>query len=245
MQLKIKNLKAKMGETEILRGVDLEVREGEVVALMGPNGSGKSTLAQVIMGQPAYEVTAGAVEYEGQDLLALKPEERARAGVFLAWQYPQTIAGVSIGHFLRLAYQAKTGEKIAAREFVLWLKEKLDLVGLPKEMMRRNVNEGLSGGEKKRVEMLQLAVLSPRLAILDETDSGLDMDALKAVAQAVRTIRTAQPGMSLLVITHYSRLLDYLPADRVAVMQQGRIVAEGGQAETLRTIEEEGYKAFN
>jgi len=239
--LKVENLRVSVEGKEILRGVDLEVGEGEVVALMGPNGSGKSTLAQVLMGHPGYEIVGGRVSYLGNDLLKLKPEERARAGMFLSFQYPQEIAGVSIGQFLRMAYNATREKKLSAKEFVNLLLEKMTLLGVPKEFMRRSVNEGFSGGEKKRTEMLQLAVLEPRLAILDETDSGLDMDALKAVAGALKSVREKNPRMAILLITHYQRILDHLPAERVAVTRDGRIVRQGNQAEILADIEREGY----
>lgn len=238
--LEIKNLQVKTGEKAILKGVDLTVGESEVVALMGPNGSGKSTLASVLMGHPEYEVTAGTVTYNGQDVLALKPEERAKLGIFLAFQYPHNVAGVTLGNMLRLAYNATHQPALSVADFITRLKSKLQLLQLSEEFMTRPVNEGLSGGEKKRAEMLQLAVLEPRLAILDETDSGLDVDALKIVGEAIATIRQTQPNLSILLITHYQRMLEYVQPDRVAVMSQGRVVKEG-QGELLQKINSSGF----
>lgn len=238
--IEIKNLYVSTENKPILHGTNLTVAPGEIVALMGPNGSGKSTLANVLMGHPGYQVTAGSVTYNGADVIAMKPEERAAAGIFLSFQYPQEVAGVSIGSFLRLAYNSTHSEKIAVKDFVSLLKEKMQLLQMPLEFMTRSVNEGFSGGEKKRAEMLQLAILEPTLAILDETDSGLDIDALKIVAAAVHEIREKNPAMSVLLITHYQRMLQYLPADRVAIMRAGKIITEGGM-ELLDTIERQGY----
>lgn len=237
--LSIANLRARAEDREILRGVSLRVAAGETVALVGPNGSGKSTLAHVLAGHPGYTVTGGSVQFDGQDLLQLKPEERARAGLFVAFQYPQAIAGVTVGNFLRLAYGAVQG-KIATTAFVRLLKEKMDLLHLPHEFMYRPVNEGLSGGEKKRVEMLQLAVLEPRLAILDETDSGLDVDALRAVGDALQEIRARRPALALLIITHHQRILERVSPDRVVVMKDGVIVKEGSEA-VLTAIAARGF----
>lgn len=241
--LEIKDLHVSTENKEILRGVNLSVGEGQIVALMGPNGSGKSTLANVLMGHPEYQVTTGSIKYNNQDVLAMKPEERARAGIFLSFQYPQEVAGVSVGSFLRLAYNSTHSQPIGVKDFVSLLKAKMQLLHMPLEFMTRAVNEGFSGGEKKRAEMLQLAVLEPKLAILDETDSGLDIDALKIVAQAVQAVRKKNPAMSILLITHYQRILQYLPADRVAVMRAGEIVAEGAK-ELLATIEGQGYHSL-
>jgi Fe-S cluster assembly ATP-binding protein len=238
--LEVTNLKASAEGKEILRGVTLQVAVGEALVLMGPNGSGKSTLAHVLMGHPGYQVTEGYVTYQGQDLLSLKPEERAGQGLFLSFQYPQTIAGVTIGNFLRLAYNSTHAKKLGVKEFVVRLKEKMEQLSIPLEFMQRSVNEGMSGGEKKRLEMLQMLMLEPKLAILDETDSGLDVDALKIVAHAAVATRAARPDFSLLVITHYQRLLDYLPVERVAVMRQGKVITEGS-VDLLQTIEREGY----
>jgi Fe-S cluster assembly ATP-binding protein len=240
--LSIRNLHAGVEATAILRGVDLEVRAGEVHAVMGPNGSGKSTLAQVLAGHPAYTVTAGAVTYLGQDLLALPPEERARAGVFLAFQYPVEIPGVSNATFLKAAVneiRARRGRpELDAMEFLQFLKAKLELVDMDRSVLGRPVNEGFSGGEKKRNEILQMAVLEPTLAILDETDSGLDIDALKIVAQGVNRLR--RPDNAMILITHYQRLLNHIEPDRVHVLLDGRIVKSGDRALALE-LERRGY----
>ncbi len=238
--LEIENLHVSVEGKAILRGVNLKINAGEALALIGPNGSGKSTLAHVLMGHPGYEVVSGTVRYDGVDLLALKPEERAAKGLFLSFQYPQTIAGVTVGNFLRLAYNSTHAQKLGVKEFVARLTQMMDVLTIPHEFMLRAVNEGMSGGEKKRLEMLQLLVLEPRLAILDETDSGLDIDALKVVAQAAVSVMKSWSDFSLLVITHYQRLLDYLPVQRVAVMRQGEIVTEG-TTEILAQVEREGY----
>lgn len=238
--LSIKGLHVKTGEIGILKGVNLHINAGEVVALMGPNGSGKSTLANVLLGHPAYQATKGEVTYDGADLLALKPEERARAGLFLSFQYPPEVAGVTIGNFMRLAYNA-THQPLGVADFLQRLKDKMKLLDMPSAMMARSVNEGFSGGEKKRAEMLQLAVLEPRLAILDETDSGLDIDSLKLVAKALTAIRALQPNLAILIITHYQRILTHLPPDRVAVMRAGKIVRQGS-SKLLSSIEQHGFK---
>lgn len=238
--LEIKNLYAKTENTSILHGTNLAINTGEVVALMGPNGSGKSTLAHVLMGHPLYEVTQGGVVYRGQDLLTLKPEQRAARGIFLSFQYPQEIAGVTVGNFLRLAYNATHREPLGVAAFLVLLRQKMDMLRMPHDFMTRSVNEGFSGGEKKRGEMLQLAVLEPRLAILDETDSGLDVDALRIVGQAVTTMQRQNEKMSVLLITHYQRILKYIPADRVAVMKKGKVVAQG-QAELIEQVERDGF----
>lgn len=241
MLLEIDQLQVTAEGKDILRGVCLQLEAGQTMALMGPNGSGKSTLAHVLMGHPGYAVVSGTVRYKGQDLLAMKPEERAQAGLFLSFQYPQSIAGVTIANFLRLAYTSRTGQKISVKEFVVLLKQRMDLLGIPHLFMTRPVNEGFSGGEKKKLEMLQLALLGPDLAILDETDSGLDVDALKAVAKAVQAVAAERPTMALLIITHYHRLLDYLPVQAVAVMRQGVIVSQGDMS-LVAAIEEKGYE---
>lgn len=239
--LTIQQLHVTTDGIEILRGVNLTLHTGETIALMGPNGSGKSTLASVLMGHPAYEVTQGHVRYDGRDLLALKPEERARAGMFLAFQYPHAVAGVTLGNFLRLAYNETHEQKLAVTECIKLLKQKMDLLKLPHAFMQRHVNEGLSGGEKKRAEMLQLAVLEPKLAILDETDSGLDVDALRTVGEALTSIRQHQPALAMLVITHHQHILKYLPVDRVAIMRQGKIIQEGDKT-LLRQITAHGFE---
>jgi Fe-S cluster assembly ATP-binding protein len=241
--LEIKGLHASAGANEILRGVDLIVRAGEVHAVMGPNGSGKSTLAQVIAGHPAYQVTAGEVRYEGRDLLDLEPEERAQAGVFLAFQYPVEIPGISNAYFLRAAYneirKARGLEEVDPMDFLDLLEEKLRIVEWEPEIMSRAVNSGFSGGEKKRNEILQMAVLEPRLAVLDETDSGLDIDALRIVANGVNALR--RPDKATILVTHYQRLLNYIVPDRVHVLSAGRIVKSGGKELALE-LEERGYE---
>jgi Fe-S cluster assembly ATP-binding protein len=241
--LEIRGLRANAGEKEILKGIDLTVSAGEVHAVMGPNGSGKSTLAQVLAGHPAYEVTAGEVRYLGQDLLDMDPEERAQAGVFLAFQYPVEIPGISNAYFLRAAYneirKAKGLEEVDSMDFLDLLEDKLRLVEWGPEIMSRAVNSGFSGGEKKRNEILQMAVLEPRLAILDETDSGLDIDALRIVASGVNTLR--QPENATIVVTHYQRLLNYIVPDRVHVLSGGRIVKSGGK-DLAFELEAKGYE---
>ncbi|MFN8571432.1 MAG: Fe-S cluster assembly ATPase SufC [Gemmatimonadaceae bacterium] len=240
--LKIVDLRATAGDKEILKGISLQVNAGEVHAIMGPNGSGKSTLAQVLAGHPGYEVTGGSVEYEGQDLLAMEPEERAHAGVFLAFQYPVEIPGVSNAYFLRTAYnegrKARGEEEVDPMDFLDIMAEKLKLVEMDEAMLQRSVNSGFSGGEKKRNEILQMAVLEPRLAILDETDSGLDIDALRIVANGVNSLR--RPDRATIVVTHYQRLLNYIVPDRVHVLAQGRIVRSGGKELALE-LEAKGY----
>jgi Fe-S cluster assembly ATP-binding protein len=241
--LEIKDLRASAGDKEILKGITLTVKPGEVHAVMGPNGSGKSTLAQVLAGHPAYEVTGGSATYEGRDLLDMDPEERAQAGVFLAFQYPVEIPGVTNAYFLRAAYneirKARGEEEIDSMDFLDLLEEKLKLVEWEPEIMSRAVNSGFSGGEKKRNEILQLAVLEPKLAILDETDSGLDIDALRIVAGGVNRLRNAEHGM--VVITHYQRLLNYIVPDVVHVMAKGRVVKSGGKELALE-LEAQGYE---
>jgi Fe-S cluster assembly ATP-binding protein len=241
--LEIRNLRASAGDKEILKGIDLTVNAGEVHAVMGPNGSGKSTLAQVLAGHPAYEVTAGQVLYEGKDLLEMEPEERAQAGIFLAFQYPVEIPGISNAYFLRAAYnairKARGEEEIDSMDFIDLLEQKLKVVGWEPEIMSRAVNSGFSGGEKKRNEILQMAVLEPKLAILDETDSGLDIDALRVVADGVNSLR--RPDNATIVVTHYQRLLNYSVPDRVHVLADGRIVKSGGK-ELAHELEARGYE---
>ena len=241
--LEIKNLHAAIDGNEILKGINLTIKKGEIHAIMGPNGSGKSTLAQVIAGHPAYEVTAGQVLYEGKDLLDMDPEERAQAGVFLAFQYPVEIPGISNAYFLRAAYneirKARGLEEVDSMDFLDLLEEKLRLVEWGPEIMSRAVNSGFSGGEKKRNEILQMAVLEPKLAILDETDSGLDIDALRIVANGVNALR--RPDRATVVVTHYQRLLNHIIPDRVHVLSAGRIVKSGGK-ELAHELEARGYE---
>lgn len=241
--LQITNLTANVGDQPILKGIDLTVNAGEVHAVMGPNGSGKSTLAQVIAGHPAYTVTGGQVRFEGQDLLAMEPELRAQAGVFLAFQYPVEIPGVTNAYFLRAAFneirKARGQEEMDPIDFLDLLEEKLKLVEWGPEIMQRAVNFGFSGGEKKRNEILQMAVLAPKLAILDETDSGLDIDALRIVANGVNKLK--RPDSATIVVTHYQRLLDYIIPDRVHVLAGGRIVKSGGKELALE-LEAKGYE---
>ena len=241
--LKIENLHASVAGKEILKGLSLELQPGKVHAIMGPNGAGKSTLGNIIAGREGYEVTAGSVTFNGQDLLALEPEERAAAGVFLAFQYPVEIPGVNNTYFLRTALNAQRkarGEgELDSMQFLKLVREKLAVLHLKDELLHRGVNEGFSGGEKKRNEIFQLALLEPQLAILDETDSGLDIDALKTVAEGVNALRS--PERMFLVITHYQRLLDYFKPDVVHVLADGRIVESGGPELALQ-LEEHGYE---
>lgn len=240
--IKIENLHASIEGTEILRGINLEVKAGEVHAIMGPNGSGKSTLASVLAGREEYEVTEGSVDFLGEDLLDMEPEDRARAGVFLAFQYPVEIPGVSNINFLKTSInemrEKKGLEPISAKEFLARVKEKSKLVELDGKLTNRSVNEGFSGGEKKRNEIFQMAMLEPKLALLDETDSGLDIDALRIVANGVNKLKS--PENAAIVITHYQRLLDYIVPDFVHVLYKGRIVKTGGKELALE-LEEKGY----
>ena len=240
--LEIKGLRATVGDKEILKGIDLTVRRGEVHAVMGPNGSGKSTLAQVLAGHPAYEVTGGSVTYDGKDLLDMEAEERAQAGVFLAFQYPVEIPGVSNAYFLRAAYneirKARGEDEIDPMSFADLMDAKMQLVEMDPAMLSRSVNTGFSGGEKKRNEILQMAVLEPRLAILDETDSGLDIDALRIVAHGVNALK--RPENATIVVTYYQRLLNYIVPDFVHVLANGRIVRSGGKELALE-LEAKGY----
>jgi Fe-S cluster assembly ATP-binding protein len=240
--LTIKNLHAQVGDNEILRGIDLVVKAGEVHAVMGPNGSGKSTLAHLLAGRDTYKVTAGEVMFEGKDLLRMPPEERAREGVFLGFQYPVEIPGVSTSYFLKAAVNATRKhrglEELDAIDFLSMIKEKMKLVELDQGLLNRPLNEGFSGGEKKRNEIFQMAVLEPKLAILDETDSGLDIDALRIVANGIDALRS--PERAMILITHYQRLLNYVTPDFVHVLFEGRIVKSGGQA-LAHELEAKGY----
>ena len=240
--LEIKNLRVRVGEKEILRGIDLRVGAGEIHAIMGPNGSGKSTLAHVLAGRENYQVTAGEVSYGGKDLLAMSPEARAREGIFLAFQYPVEIPGISTTYFLKAAVNAvrkhRGLEELDAMEFLSLIKDKIRLVEIDENLINRPLNEGFSGGEKKRNEILQMAVLDPKLAILDETDSGLDIDALRIVANGVNALRRKDRAM--IVITHYQRLLNYIVPDFIHVLHQGRIIRSGTKELALE-LEVKGY----
>jgi len=240
--LEITNLHATVDGKAILKGIDLSIRPGEVHAIMGPNGSGKSTLAYILSGRDGYEVTDGEVRYEGRDLLVMAPEERAAEGLFLAFQYPVEIPGIANSYFLRAALNAvrvhRGEEELDAMDFLSLVREKMKLVSMDEKFMNRSVNEGFSGGEKKRNEILQMAVLEPKLAILDETDSGLDIDALRTVADGVNALRS--PERSMILITHYQRLLEYVVPDHVHVLAGGRIVKSGGKELALE-LEEKGY----
>jgi Fe-S cluster assembly ATP-binding protein len=240
--LEVKNLHASVDKNEILRGINLEVKAGEVHAIMGPNGSGKSTLAHILAGREGYELTRGEVVYEGKDLLAMLPEQRAREGVFLAFQYPVEIAGVSNTYFLRAALNAirkhRGLDELDAMDFLKVVREKMRLLEMDETLMNRPVNEGFSGGEKKRNEIFQMAVLEPKLAILDETDSGLDIDALRTVADGINRLRS--PERAIILVTHYQRLLSYVVPDFVHVLADGRIVKSGGK-ELAHELEQKGY----
>jgi Fe-S cluster assembly ATP-binding protein len=240
--LEIKNLQVRGGGKDILRGINLTVKKGEVHAIMGPNGSGKSTLARVLAGHPEYEVGGGSVTYDGKDLLELAPEDRAREGVFMAFQYPVEIPGVNNAYFLKAAVNAKRKHQglpeLDAMEFMSIVREKTKILHLDEDLLRRPVNEGFSGGEKKRNEIFQMAVLEPTLAVLDETDSGLDIDALRTVAEGVNAMRS--PERAIVVVTHYQRLLNYIVPDFVHVLQDGRIVRSGGKELALE-LENKGY----
>ncbi|MBJ22885.1 MAG: Fe-S cluster assembly ATPase SufC [bacterium] len=240
--LSIRNLHASAGETPILKGIDLEMRAGEIHAVMGPNGSGKSTLSNILVGKPGYEVTEGEILFRGRNLVEMEPELRAREGVFLAFQYPVEIPGVANNYFLRTAVNAvrehRGLDELDAIDFITVLKEKMKLVEMPEDMMSRSINEGFSGGEKKRNEILQMLLLEPSLCILDETDSGLDIDALRVVAGGVNQMRS--PDRSMLVITHYQRLLDHIVPDHVHVLSKGRIIRSGDKTLALE-LEAKGY----
>jgi Fe-S cluster assembly ATP-binding protein len=239
--LEIRGLEASVEHKPILKGIDLVVRQGETHALMGPNGSGKSTLANVLMGRPGYALTRGQILFKGQDITALGPDKRAELGLFLAMQYPVEIPGVSVVNFLRTAYKNVKGREVSALEFRKHMKEKMNLLGVEDAMVQRYVNQGFSGGEKKKNEVLQLAVLEPDIAVLDETDSGLDIDSLKAVATGVAEL--IGPNLGVLLITHYQRILDYITPDFVHVMMDGRIVKSGGK-ELAHELEDKGYEGL-
>ena len=228
---------------DILRGLSLTVKAGEVHAIMGPNGSGKSTLGNTLLGSPEYEVTAGSITFQGDDVTEWPTEERAKAGMFLAFQYPQEIAGVSVIQFLRAALSARKGVDLSVLELRLATMEWMKRLGMDSGFVDRYLNEGFSGGEKKRNEIMQMAILEPELAILDETDSGLDIDALRIVAQGIREVRSERPGMGVVLITHYQRLLDEIEPDHVHILVDGRIVQSGGM-ELVEQLERDGYEAF-
>lgn len=242
--IEIESLTAKVtqdeSEKEILNGVDLSIREGEVHVLMGTNGSGKSTLASVLMGSPFYEVTGGSATYEGKDLLSMKPEERAQSGLFLAFQYPTAVPGLSVLSYLRSIMKAVRKEELSFKQFKNELNEAMKSLNIPQEFLSRSLNEGFSGGEKKRLEVLQMTLLKPRLAMLDETDSGLDVDATQLIFEKIRSLRSE--NQALLVITHYNRIVEFISPDFVHVMKDGKIVASGG-AEMAARIESEGFEA--
>jgi Fe-S cluster assembly ATP-binding protein len=237
--LEIKNLHVRTEEREILRGVDLSVSKGEIHALMGPNGSGKSTLANTLLGHPAYEVTEGQILFRGEDITEADPEDRAQAGLFLAFQYPASIPGISVANFLRMAVNTRREDPIGVKEFGGELRKATELLHVDREFTSRHLNDGFSGGEKKRCEILQMAMLKPEIAVLDETDSGLDIDALRTVAEGVNTIH-GEHGTGALIITHYQRILHYIQPHFVHIRIDGRIVREGG-SELVEQLEQEGY----
>lgn len=242
-ELRIIDLHAKVEGKEILKGVTLNVKEGEVVALMGPNGSGKSTLANVIMGHPGYEVTSGKIYFNSKEITQMEANERAKLGLFLSFQYPASVSGVPINSFLRTARNSVKGKTLSVLEFEDFLKKKMKLLNVDSAFVNRYLNEGFSGGEKKKNEILQMAVLEPKIAILDETDSGLDVDAMKIVAKGVNTVCSSY-GTGVLIITHYQRILDYIKPDRVYIMQSGKIIKEGGKELALE-IEKKGYEGMS
>jgi len=237
--LTIENLQVEIDGQEIVKGLDLEVGEGEIHAIMGPNGSGKSTLANVLMGHPRYEVTGGSIEFRGQDIFELEPDERAKRGMFLAFQYPSEVPGVSVANFLRTAVNSVREEELSPMDMYRLIQEKMKIMQMDPRFAERYLNEGFSGGEKKRNEILQMLMLDPKLAIMDETDSGLDIDALQVVAKGVNELRG--PEFSAVIITHYQRILRYIEPDRVHVMLDGRLVTSGGQ-ELAEELEEKGYE---
>jgi Fe-S cluster assembly ATP-binding protein len=241
--LEVSDLHVSVDGHEILRGVDLVVADGEVHALMGPNGSGKSTLANTLLGSPAYTVTRGSVRFRGEDVTAWAPDARAKAGMFLAFQYPEEISGVSVTQFLRQALSARAGEERSALEVRVALVEWMERLGMDPAFAERYLNEGFSGGEKKRNEILQMALLQPDLAVLDETDSGLDVDALSVVANGVQAVRQERPALGVLLVTHYTKILELLRPDVVHVLVDGRLVERGG-AELAQRLEEEGYESW-
>jgi len=239
--LSIKDLQVSVDENPILKGVSLDIEPGKVYALMGPNGSGKSTMSYAIAGHPKYQITGGSIHCNEQDITEASPDERAKQGIFLSFQYPKSIPGVSIANFLRQAYQAVKGEEIRVFEFQKKLKEKMAMLDMPTDFMKRHVNEGFSGGEKKKAEILQALILEPKVIIMDETDSGLDVDALKVVAEGVKKL--AGPDVAVILITHYFKILQYLKPDEVHVLKRGELVASGG-SELAEKIESQGFDSF-
>ena len=240
--LEIKDLKVNVNEKEIVKGLNLKIGENQIHAIMGPNGSGKSTLASTLMGHPGYDVVSGDVSFMGNDLFEMEPDERAKSGLFLSFQYPSEVEGVNIASYLRLIYNKSHDEKLSPIKFKGVLKEKLEILDIKEEFINRYLNDGFSGGEKKRMEMLQMLILEPKLAILDETDSGLDVDALKVVSKAVNYL-VEKNKMSVVVITHYTRILNYIKPEFVHVLKDGKIIKEGGE-ELAHEIESQGYKAY-
>lgn len=240
--LEVKDLKVKVEDKEILKGISLEIEKGEVVALMGPNGSGKSTLAYALMGHPRYKITSGKIFLDGEDITNISPDKRARKGLFLSFQYPQEIPGVSVSNFLRTALNVKKEKPISVMDFHKLLQEKMKLLKIDKSFALRYLNEGFSGGEKKRMEILQMAVLQPQIGIMDETDSGLDIDALRTVAEGVNDLKGSELG--ILLITHYQRILNYITPDKVHIVMDGKIVKSGGKELALE-VEERGYEWVN
>lgn len=241
MSISINNLHISVENKEIIRGLDLTLEKGKVIAIMGPNGSGKSTLANTLMGHPKYKVTDGEISIDGEDITALSPDKRAKKGLFLSMQYPPQIEGVTIGNFLRVAKISQTGVQISPLDFHKILIEKMEKLSIDQDFLKRYLNVGFSGGEKKKLEILQLAILEPTYAILDETDSGLDVDALRIVAEGINQFRSSDRG--ILLITHYNRILEYITPDVVHIMKEGRMVKSGG-AELAREIEESGYEQY-
>jgi len=241
--LEVEDLHARAEGVEILRGVNLTVREGELHAIMGPNGSGKSTLANVLAGNPGLVVTEGSIRFRGQDITLLAPDARAKAGMFLAFQYPEEVPGVPIVQFLRQAVSARRGLPVSVLEIRVQMLEWLERLGMDPGFAERHLNDGLSGGEKKRNEILQMALLDPELAVLDETDSGLDIDGLRSVSRGVRAVRAARPALGVVLVTHYRRILDELEPDRIHVLVEGRMVAQGGP-ELAARLEKEGYESW-
>lgn len=243
--LKIDDLRCEVDDTEILKGIDLVVMPGETHVLMGPNGSGKSTLAKTLAGHPAYEITGGTIELDGEDIIEMEPDERSHAGLFMAFQYPVEVPGVNFGNFLRMAYNSKLaeGKKLPVFKFRQLLKEKAELLGMDEKFLDRNLNEGLSGGEKKKAEILQMAILEPKYVVLDETDSGLDLDALKIVFGGIKKLAEVNKDMGIIIITHYQRIFDYIQPDHVHIVSHGKIVKIGDMS-LVDKIEKDGYKQF-